>query len=135
GPRQRVDGRDVLMLASSNYLDLAAHPAVRAGAREALEHWGAAAGGSRLINGNLALHEQLERELARFVGCEAVLLFSTGYMANLGVITALAGEDDVVVSDALNHASIVDACRLSRAQVRVFRQDRKSTRLNSSHSP
>jgi 8-amino-7-oxononanoate synthase len=121
GPEQRVDDRPVLMLASSNYLDLAGHPAVLAGASAALEAYGAAAGGSRLINGNLALHEQLERELASFAGCEAALLFSTGYMANLGVITALAGEGDVVVSDALNHASIVDACRLSRAQVRVFR--------------
>jgi 8-amino-7-oxononanoate synthase len=121
GPRQRVDGRDVLMLASSNYLDLAGHPAVRAGAREALESSGAAAGGSRLINGNLAIHERLEQSLASFAGCEAALLFSTGYMANLGVITALAGEGDVIVSDALNHASIVDACRLSRAEVRVFR--------------
>jgi 8-amino-7-oxononanoate synthase len=121
GPHQRVDGRDVLMLASSNYLDLASHPAVREGALRALEEYGAAAGGSRLINGNLALHEALERELAHFAGCPAALLFSTGYMANLGVITALAGEGDVVVSDALNHASIVDACRLSRAEVRVFR--------------
>jgi 8-amino-7-oxononanoate synthase len=121
GPRQRVDGRDVLMLASSNYLDLAGHPALRAGAREALEQSGCAAGGSRLINGNLAIHEELERALASFFGCEAALLFSTGYMANLGVITALAGEGDVIVSDALNHASIVDACRLTRAAVRVFR--------------
>jgi 8-amino-7-oxononanoate synthase len=121
GPHQRVDGRDVVMLASSNYLDLAGHPAVRAGARAALDEYGGAAGGSRLINGNLALHERLERELARFAGCESALLFSTGYMANLGVITALAGEGDVIVSDALNHASIVDACRLSRAEVRVFR--------------
>jgi glycine C-acetyltransferase/8-amino-7-oxononanoate synthase len=121
GPRQRVDGRDVVMLASSNYLDLAGHPEVIAGAREALESWGGAAGGSRLINGNLEIHERLERALARFAGCESALLFSSGYMANLGVITALAGEGDVVVSDSLNHASIVDACRLSRAQVRVFR--------------
>jgi 8-amino-7-oxononanoate synthase len=121
GPRQRVDGRDVLMLASSNYLDLAGHPALRAAAREALDGFGCAAGGSRLINGNLAIHEQLEQALARFAGCEAALLFSTGYMANLGVITALAGEGDVIVSDALNHASIVDACRLTRAAVRVFR--------------
>jgi len=121
GPRQRVDGRAVLMLASSNYLDLAGHPALRAAIREAGDTWGAAAGGSRLINGNLAIHEQLERELADFAGLPAALLFSTGYMANLGVITALAGEGDVIVSDALNHASVVDACRLTRAEVRVFR--------------
>jgi 8-amino-7-oxononanoate synthase len=88
--------------------------------REAIDAWGAAAGGSRLINGNLAIHERLERELAAFANLPASLLFSTGYMANLGVITALAGEGDVIVSDALNHASIVDACRLTRAEVRVF---------------
>ncbi len=125
GPRMRVDGHDVLMLAGSNYLDLAGHPEVLRGAREASDAAGGAAGGSRLINGNLALHEELEAALACFAGTEAALVFSTGYMANLGVLTTLAsGPDDVIVSDELNHASIVDACRLSRAEVRVFRHDR-----------
>jgi 8-amino-7-oxononanoate synthase len=123
GRCQRVDGREVLMLAGSNYLDLAGDPRVLAGAREAVEEWGTAAGGSRLINGNLRLHEELEQELARFAGQPAALLFSSGYMANLGVLGTLAGEGDAIVSDALNHASIVDACRLSRAQVRVFRHN------------
>jgi 8-amino-7-oxononanoate synthase len=123
GPRMRVDGQDVLMLAGANYLDLAGDPRVIAGAQQAMESAGCAAGGSRLITGNLALHEALEHDLATFVGAEAVLIFSTGYMANLGVITTLAGPGDVIISDALNHASIIDACHLSRASTRVFRHN------------
>ncbi|MCE2390281.1 MAG: aminotransferase class I/II-fold pyridoxal phosphate-dependent enzyme [Proteobacteria bacterium] len=111
------------MLAGSNYLDLAGDERVLAAARAAVDEYGGAAGGSRLINGNLALHEELEAELARFAGHRAALLFSTGYMANLGVLATLAGPDDAIVSDSLNHASIVDACRLSRAQTRVFRHN------------
>ena len=118
--RMRVDGREVWLFAGSNYLDLAHHPDVVEAAGRAAREWGCAAGGSRLINGNLALHEALEAELAAFLGCEAALAFSSGYAANVGVIPALVGEGDVVVSDALNHASIVDGCRLSRADVRVF---------------
>jgi 8-amino-7-oxononanoate synthase len=120
GPRMSVDGRPVLMLASANYLDLAGDPRVLDAANDAARRHGAAAGGSRLISGNTALHEALEQELASFVGSEAALVFSTGYMANLGVITALAGPGDAIVSDALNHASTIDACRLSRATTRVF---------------
>jgi len=119
-PRMRVDGRDVLLFAGSNYLDLARHDEVVEAAVRAAREWGCAAGGSRLINGNLALHEQLEAELAGFLGREAALVFATGYMANVGVIPALVGRGDLVVSDALSHASIVDGCRLSRAEVRVF---------------
>ena len=119
-PRMRVDGRDCLMLAGSNYLDLAGDARVIAAAKTAAEEYGTAAAGSRLINGNLALHEELEDELARFTGHAAALVFSSGYMANLGVLGALCGPDDVIVSDSLNHASIIDACRLSRAQTRVF---------------
>lgn len=118
-----VDGRGVLMLAGANYLDLAGDPRVIAAANEAAARAGCAAGGSRLISGNLELHEQLEQDLADFTGRPAALLFSTGYMANLGVLTALAGPEDVIVSDALNHASIIDACRLSRAGTRVFRHN------------
>lgn len=108
------------MLAGANYLDLASDPRVVAAADEAARRHGCAAGGSRLISGNTAAHEALESELADFAQAPAALTFSTGYMANLGVITALAGPDDVVVSDSLNHASIIDACRLSRAATRVF---------------
>jgi 8-amino-7-oxononanoate synthase len=120
GPRMEVDGRSVLHFAGSNYLDLAHHPAVVEASAEAARTHGCAAGGSRLICGNLDLHEALEDELASFLGVEASLVFSTGYMANVGVIPVLARPGDVVLSDALNHASIVDGCRLSRAEVRVF---------------
>jgi 8-amino-7-oxononanoate synthase len=120
GPHAVVDGRPVLNFASSNYLDLAHHPEViEASVRAARDH-GCAAGGSRLISGNLRLHELLEEELAELLGTEAALVFNTGYMANAGVIPALAGPDDVIVSDALNHASIIDGCRLARAEIRVF---------------
>ena len=119
-PRMEVDGKDVWLFAGSNYLDLARHPQVVEAASRAAQELGCAAGGSRLISGNLSIHEALEAELADFLGTEAALAFSTGYMANVGVIPALADEGDVVVSDALNHASIVDGCRLSRAAVRVF---------------
>jgi glycine C-acetyltransferase len=119
-PRMRVDGREVLLFAGSNYLDLAAHPEVAEAAARAARDLGCAAGGSRLINGNLAIHEELEERLAKFLGRESALAFATGYMANVGVIPALVGRDDVVVSDQLSHASIVDGCRLSRAGVRVF---------------
>lgn len=120
GPRMTVDGRPVALFAGSNYLDLAHHPEVVEASARAARDWGCAAGGSRLITGNLALHEALEDELADFLGTGSALAFSTGYMANLGVIPALVGRGDVVVSDALNHASIVDACRLTRAETRVF---------------
>ncbi len=119
----RVDGRECTMLAGSNYLDLAGDARVIAAAQSAADEYGTAAAGSRLINGNLALHEELEADLARFTGHEAALVFSSGYMANLGVLGALCGPDDVIVSDSLNHASIIDACRLSRAQTRVFRHN------------
>jgi len=119
-PRMRVDGREVLLFAGSNYLDLASHPdLVESAARAAREH-GCASGGSRLISGNLRIHEELEEDLAKLLGTGSALAFATGYMANLGAITALVGEGDVVVSDALSHASIIDACRLSRAEIRVF---------------
>ncbi len=119
-PRMTVDGRDVLLFAGSNYLGLAHHPEVVEASARASRDYGCAAGGSRLITGNLSLHESLEEELAGFLGTEAALAFNTGYMANVGVIPALVGEGDVIVSDALNHASIVDGCKLTRARVRVF---------------
>jgi len=119
GPRMRVDGRDVVVLASSNYLGLAAHPRVVEGAARAAHEWGAAAGGSRLICGHLGLHEQLEERLAALVGCESALTFATGYQANATIIPALVGPGDVVVSDALAHASVVDGVRLSKAVVRI----------------
>jgi 8-amino-7-oxononanoate synthase len=119
----RIDGRDVWMLAGSNPLDLAGDPRVIEAAAAATRRYGAAAGGARLINGNLGVHEELEAALAVYTGRPAALLFSTGYMANLGVITTLAGPGDAILSDAFNHASIIDACRLSGADKHVFRHN------------
>ena len=119
-PRMRVDGREVLLFAGSNYLDLAHHPEVVEAAVSAAREHGCASGGSRLINGNLALHEALEQDLAKFLDRETALVFATGYMANLGVIPSLVGPGDRILSDALAHASVVDACRLSRAEVSVL---------------
>ena len=121
GPRMSVDGREILLFAGSNYLDLARHPEVVAAAERGARDWGCAAGGSRLITGNLAIHEALEDELAAFFEREAALAFNTGYMANVGVIPALVGAGDVLVSDELNHASIIDGARLARTEVAVFR--------------
>jgi 8-amino-7-oxononanoate synthase len=120
-PRMKVDGRDVLLFAGSNYLDLARHPEVIEAAERASRDWGCAAGGSRLITGNLACHEALEDEIASFFDSESALAFNTGYMANVGVIPALVGADDVLISDELNHASIIDGAKLARTQVAVFR--------------
>ncbi|KAB2961042.1 MAG: 8-amino-7-oxononanoate synthase [Candidatus Methylomirabilis oxygeniifera] len=120
GPRIYVDGREVIHLAGSDYLGLACHPQLKEAACQATMRYGCAAASARLISGNYDLYPQLEERLARFKQVEAALLFSTGYQANLGVISALMDSQDAVFSDALNHASIVDGCRLSRAQVRVF---------------
>jgi len=121
GPRVQLDGKPVLLLCSNNYLGLADHPRVRNAAAEAALGWGAGAGGSRLISGNMAPHRQLEERLAAFKGYETALLFGSGYLANVGTISALAGPDTVVFSDELNHASIVDGCRLARAKTFVYR--------------
>jgi 8-amino-7-oxononanoate synthase len=121
GPRVLLNGRPVLLLCSNNYLGLADHPKVRGAAAEAALRWGAGAGASRLVSGNMEPHRQLESRLAAFKGYEAALLFGSGYLANSGVIAALAGTGEVVFSDELNHASIVDGCRLSRAETFVYR--------------
>jgi 8-amino-7-oxononanoate synthase len=121
GPRVLLGGRPVLLLCSNNYLGLADHPRVRGAAAEAAMRWGAGAGASRLISGNMEPHRNLETRLAEFKGYEAALLFGSGYLANTGVIAALAGAGEVVFSDELNHASIVDGCRLSRADTFVYR--------------
>ncbi|MBO4286961.1 MAG: 8-amino-7-oxononanoate synthase [Kiritimatiellae bacterium] len=120
GPVARIDGRDVVVLSSNDYLDLANSPAVVSAAAEAAVQWGAGTGGSRLTTGTQPPHVALEKHLARFKGTEAALVFPTGYMANVGVISALVRKGDVVLSDALNHASIIDGCRLSGADVVVY---------------
>ena len=121
GPRVKLDGAEVLLLCSNNYLGLADHPRVREAAAEAAQRFGAGSGASRLISGTMTLHGKLERRLAEFKGTEAALLFGSGYLANTGAIAALAGHGGVVFSDELNHASIIDGCRLSRAEVFVYR--------------
>jgi 8-amino-7-oxononanoate synthase len=121
GPSVRYGGGELLMLSSNDYLGLANHPAVRCAAAEAIERYGVGAGASRLIAGNLLPHHALELEIARLKGTEAALVFGSGYLANLGAITALASAEDIIFSDELNHASLIDGCRLSRAQVRVYR--------------
>lgn len=113
--------RRVLHLCSNGYLGLATHPEVVEAAAAAARDYGAGSGAARLITGGQPPHRELETELAAWKGAEDALLLSSGYLANLGVVTALVGRGDVVVSDELNHASIIDACRLSRAEVRVYR--------------
>ena len=121
GERVTLDGRSVLLLCSNDYLGFAGHPAVRRAAAEAALTWGAGAGASRLVSGNMAAHTELEGRLAAFKRTASALLVGSGYLANLGVVSALAREGEVVFSDALNHASIVDGCRLSRAETFVYR--------------
>ena len=119
-PEVALDGRWLLLLCSNNYLGLATHPALRRAAIAAIERWGCGSGASRLVSGDSELHADVERRIAAFKGTEAALLFPTGYHANLGAITTLVGRGDHVYSDALNHASIVDGCRLARATVHVY---------------
>ena len=121
GPTVLLDGKPVLLLCSNNYLGLADHPRVREAAAEAAMRWGIGAGASRLVSGTMTIHRRLEERLATFERSQACLLFGSGYLANIGVISALAGSGDTVFSDELNHASIVDGCRLSRAEVVVYR--------------
>ncbi len=115
-----IDGRRALLLCSNNYLGLANHPVLAEAAARAAREYGVGAGASRLISGSLALHAALEERLAALEGTEAALLFPSGYHANIGVITTLVGRGDAVFSDALNHASIIDGCRLSGAAVHVY---------------
>ncbi len=113
-------GRSVIMCGSNNYLGLTTDPRVRQAAKDALEHYGPSCTGSRFLNGNLRMHEQLEEELAAFFGKQAALVFSTGYQANLGAVAALVGRNDVAVIDKDDHACIVDGCRLSFGEMKRF---------------
>ncbi|MBI3129336.1 MAG: 8-amino-7-oxononanoate synthase [Candidatus Tectomicrobia bacterium] len=120
GPVVRHEGREVILLASNNYLGLADHPALVQAAADAARRWGASAAASPLISGHMEPHAALAAALAALKEKEAALLFGSGFLANLGLLSALAGPGDAVFSDALNHASIIDGCRLSRAGTRVF---------------
>lgn len=117
----KTGGRDVLLLSSNNYLGLTHHPAVRQAAAAAALKWGTGSGGSRLTTGSHPLFAALEEQLAQFKGTAAAIVFNTGYMANVGTISALVGAADVVFSDELNHASIIDGCRLARARTVIYR--------------
>ena len=120
GPTIELGGRRLASFSSNNYLGLAGHPALADAAARSLAETGLGAAASRLIAGNHAEHEALEADLAAFHGTEAALLFNSGFLANLGVIPALVGRGDLILSDQLNHASLIDACRLSRAAVEVY---------------
>ena len=119
-PRTTVDHRDVVNLSSNNYLGLTTHPRLRERALEATRRFGVGTGSVRTIAGTMAIHMELERRLAEFKQTEAVVVFQSGFAANAGTVSAILGKDAVVVSDELNHASIIDGCRLSRAAIKVF---------------
>ncbi len=119
-PRILKDGRELILLSSNNYLGLTTHPKVKKAALEAIEQYGTGAGGSRLATGNTELYNSLEERIAEFKGTEDALVFSTGYMANIGTISSLMKNGDLILSDELNHASIIDGCRLSRADVVAY---------------
>ena len=115
-----LDGREVLNFSSNNYLGLANHPRLREAAKEAIDRYGCGSPASRLISGNMTLHEELEEKIAQLKNTEAALIFNSGFQANVGIIPSLVGEGDIIFSDALNHASIIDGCRLSRAKTVVY---------------
>ncbi len=115
-----IDGKKHVLLASNSYLGLSTHPRVMAAAVAAVSKYGTGSGGSRLVSGSSDLHAELERKIAEFKSTESAILFSSGYLANIGTIAALVGPDDTVFSDELNHASIIDGCRLARAKVKIY---------------
>jgi glycine C-acetyltransferase len=119
-PAATIDHRHVVNLSSNNYLGLTTHPRLRDAAREALDRLGVGSGSVRTIAGTMTIHMELERRLAAFKNTEAVVVFQSGFAANAGTVAAVLSKDDVVVSDELNHASIIDGCRLSRAAIKVF---------------
>jgi 8-amino-7-oxononanoate synthase len=118
-----VNGKRVIMIGSNNYLGLTNHPRVKEAAIKAIEKFGSGCAGSRFLNGNLEIHEELEVKLARFFRKEAALVFATGYQTNLGTISALLGRNDVAIIDKYDHASIIDGCRLSFGRVKKYRHN------------
>jgi len=115
-----IEGKTFLSFCSNNYLGLANNPSVVEAVKDAVEEYGWGAGASRLVSGNMTLHERLENVISRFKGKDTALVFPTGYMANLGAISSLVSKGDLVICDKLNHASIIDGCRLSGADFRVY---------------
>ncbi|HHZ92319.1 TPA: 8-amino-7-oxononanoate synthase [Candidatus Poribacteria bacterium] len=118
--RAKIDGREIILLGSNNYLGLSAHPQVIEAAKNALVGFGTGSSGSRLTTGNLNLYAELEEKIAKLKQTEAAIVFSSGYLANIGVISVLAVEGDLILSDQLNHASIIDGCRLSKAEKLIY---------------
>ena len=123
GDKITIDGRELVNFGSNDYLGLAADPRIAEAAKRAIDEYGWGSGASPLVTGRSELHAELERKLAEFEGTEAALLFPSGYAANVGTITALVGKGDAIYSDELNHASIIDGCRLSGAAVHVYAHD------------
>lgn len=123
GVTATFEGKDVVMLGSNNYLGLTTDPRVRRAAIEAIERYGTSVTGSRFLNGTLELHLELERRLAKFMGTEAALVFSTGYQTNVGTISSVVGKDDFVIIDKDDHASIVDGCTMSQGEMKRFRHN------------
>ena len=121
GGRVTFAGRSVLMFSSNNYLGLASHPRIKQAATNAIKDYGLGAGASRLVAGSLEPLRQLESNLARLKSAEAALVFGSGYLANIGALTALMGPGDMIFSDELNHASLIDGCRLTKAELRIYR--------------
>jgi 8-amino-7-oxononanoate synthase len=122
-PEIILNGRKMIMVGSNNYLGLTSHPKVKEAAIAAIRKYGTGCAGSRFLNGTLDIHVQLEEKLARFMRKEAALIFSTGFQVNLGVISALVGKDDIVVIDKMDHASIIDGCRLSFGDIKKYRHN------------
>jgi 8-amino-7-oxononanoate synthase len=123
GPQGRhiqIEGKSYLSFCSNNYLGLANHPKIKQAAVDAIHQYGWGTGASRLVSGNMTLHQELEKKIAEFKGTEAALLFPTGYMANLGTLCAFVTKGDIVIGDKLNHASIIDGCRQSGAVFRIY---------------
>ncbi|BBO17085.1 8-amino-7-oxononanoate synthase [Candidatus Brocadia pituitae] len=120
GPYVYINGKSYLSFCSNDYLGLANHPKIKQAAIDSIHQYGWGAGASRLVSGTMTLHQELEKKIAEFKGTEAALLFPTGYMANLGALCAFVSKGDIVVGDKLNHASIIDGCRLSGATFRIY---------------
>lgn len=120
-PEIVIDGKNYILLSSNSYLGITVEPRVIRAAVEATEKYGTGSGGSRLVSGSTDLHRELEQRIANFKKTEAAILFSTGYLANTGTISTLVGKDDIIYSDELNHASIIDGCRLSKADTKIYR--------------
>src|ERR1022692_1996278 len=119
-PESRFDGQEVINLASNNYLGLTTHPKLREAALDATRKYGVGSGAVRTISGTMSIHMQLEERIARFKQVEACVVFQSGFAANSGTVAAILTPEDHIISDELNHASIIDGCRLSRAKIHVF---------------